>query len=80
MKKLLFIACISVSFGYYEELQPPQGKIEIQSEHYCSRSLDQKNKNHIKHNPYQQNQIIEQQITNSRNYSFEELNNLITEL
>ena len=34
------------------------------------------NINHHKNNPFQQNQIIEQEITNSRNYSFEELNNL----
>ena len=68
MKKLLFITCISVCFGFNEDLQPPRGKIEFQSDHYCSRSLDQKNKNHHKNNPFQQNHIIEQQITNSRNY------------
>ena len=76
MKKLLFIIYISVCFGFNENLQPPQCRIEFQYDHYCSRSLDQKNKTHHKNNPFQQNQIVEQQITNSRNYSFEELNNL----
>ena len=76
MIKFLFISGISFCLGSFQDFQPPLGKIEIQFDHYCSRSTEQSKADNLKKNLLPKNPIIGTGITNNRNYTFEEFNNL----
>ncbi|MBC8197062.1 MAG: collagenase [Candidatus Marinimicrobia bacterium] len=76
MKNLLFITWVSIVFGISNDFQPPRGGIQFKTDHNCSRSFEKINNNTHKTHFFPPSPKIESRINNSRNYSFEELNNL----
>ena len=74
MKRLLIIICIGIIFGIPSDIQPPAGSSDSHSDIYCSREIKFKNKQ----KPNRINLIPESELKDfgTRNYTFEELNEL----
>ena len=76
MKRLLIIICIGIIFGVPSDIQPPAGSSDSHSDNYCSRGIKLKNINKQKPNRFNLISEPERKDFSTRNYTFEELNEL----
>ena len=76
MKNLLIIICIGVILGAPSDIQPPAGSSDSHSDNYCSRGIKLKNINKQKPNRFNLISEPERKDFSTRNYTFEELNEL----
>jgi len=76
MKNLLIIICIGVILGAPSDIQPPAGSSDSHSDNYCSRGIKLKNINKQKPNRLILIYESERKDFSTRNYTFEELNEL----
>ena len=76
MKNLLIIICIGVILGAPSDIQPPAGSSDSHSDNYCSRGIKLKDINKQKPNRLILIYESERKDFSTRNYTFEELNEL----